>query len=162
MLVRFCLAAAAAFVLSAPPASAEWRAANEAVAAALREPRIAAVMAEGTRVDAAVVSGDAKVFEEALASDLAVNNPQNTVSTREMTARLNAQGFIAYSSYHRTIEYAGLRGDLVVIMGEERVVPRGSNPNAGREVVRRFIDLWKEEGGRWRLTARQASIVSAR
>ena len=162
MLTRIFVAAAAALLMSAAPANAEWRAANEAVAAAVREPRIAAALEAVTRIDAATISGDAEAFADALASDLAVNNPQNAISKREDTARLAAQGFISYSRYMRTIEYAGLRGDMVVLMGEERVTASGTNPNAGHEVVRRFTDLWKQENGAWKLTARQASIVSVR
>jgi hypothetical protein len=49
---------------------------------------------------------------------------------------------------------------MVLFMGEERVVPKGNMANAGNVVVRRFTDLWRRERGRWRLTARQSTIVA--
>jgi hypothetical protein len=51
-------------------------------------------------------------------------------------------------------------GEMVLLMGDERVVPKGDSPMAGREVRRRFTDVWKMEGGHWVLTARQATIVA--
>lgn len=47
----------------------------------------------------------------------------------------------------------------VVLMGEEIVVPRDGSPRQA-EVHRRFTDLWKQVDGRWRLTARQATIIA--
>jgi hypothetical protein len=40
------------------------------------------------------------------------------------------------------------------------VVPKGDSPMAGKDVRRRFTDLWKMEDGRWVLTARQSTIVA--
>jgi hypothetical protein len=60
----------------------------------------------------------------------------------------------------RSIEYAGMLGEMVLLMGDERVVPKGDSPMAGKEVRRRFTDVWKMEGGHWVLTARQATIVA--
>ncbi|GJG88784.1 hypothetical protein tb265_39650 [Gemmatimonadetes bacterium T265] len=39
----------------------------------------------------------------------------------------------------RTVEYVRVRGDLVLLMGEERAVP-GEGASAGREVRRPFTD----------------------
>jgi hypothetical protein len=49
---------------------------------------------------------------------------------------------------------------MVLLMGEETVVPKGDAPMAGVEVHRRFTDVWKLEAGKWVLTARQATIIS--
>jgi len=76
-----------------------------------------------------------------------------TTKTRLRTAFPSA-GRIGYSRIERGIEYTGVRGDLVVLMGGQIVVP-----NLGREVRRRFTDIWKPQNGRWLLTARQATII---
>lgn len=150
----------AAVLLVPAGASAEWRPANAEVAAAAADPRIAAVLAEVDRMDAALIAEDHAAFASALADELAVNNPRNSVSPRSEVTQLNVAGHISYASYVRTIEYAGLRGDMVLLMGEERVVPRRPAGPA-TELRRRFTDLWRLEGERWVLTARQASIVPA-
>jgi hypothetical protein len=51
------------------------------------------------------------------------------------------------SRYERSIKYAGKLGDMVMLMGNERVVPKGSAPMAGKEVRRRFTDTWKMVSG---------------
>jgi hypothetical protein len=145
--------------LAATSAHAEWRAANPVVAEAARDPRIAGALDAAARLDAALVADDNAAFARGLAADLVVNNPQNAVSMPGDTARMNAAGQIRYDSYARIIEYAGLRGELVLLMGEERVVRKGAPPD--QVEVRRFTDLWRQEGGVWRLTARQATKVQA-
>ena len=141
-------------------ATAEWKAANSEVAAAAKEPRIASVLEAVNEIDTALIRDDHAAFAALLAKDLVVNNPQNTVSIRGATGRRNTSGLISYSSYVRSVEYAGMLGEMVLLMGDERVVPKGDSPMSGKEVRRRFTDDWKMEGGHWVLTARQATIVA--
>ncbi|MGH8445995.1 MAG: nuclear transport factor 2 family protein [Solimonas sp.] len=142
-------------------ALAEWKAAGADVKTAMEDPRVAAALATVSQLDRAVIDDDHAAFAALMADDLVVNNPQNTLSIRGATTQLNASGRISYSKYERTIEYAGLRGGMVLIMGEELCVPKPPNPMAGQPVRRRFTDLWKNENGRWLLTARQATIIPA-
>jgi len=88
-------------------------------------------------MDAALVKDDHGAFAALLAMDLVVNNPQNEISINSATKRRNTSGLISYSSYIRSIEYAGMRGEMVLLMGDERVVPKGDSPMAEREVRRR-------------------------
>jgi ketosteroid isomerase-like protein len=141
-------------------AMAEWKAANSDAAAAAKEPKIASVLEAVNVIDAALIKDDHAAFAALLAKDLVVNNPQNSVSIRGATGRRNISGLISYSSYVRSIEYAGMLGEMVLLMGDERVVPKGDSQMAGKEVRRRFTDVWKMEGGHWVLTARQATIVA--
>lgn len=145
--------------LNATFAHGEWKAANPDVESAAKEARIAAVLEAVNRIDAALVNDDQRTFTALLDDDLAVNNPQNSVSVRGATANRGSAGLISYSRYDRKIEYAGLRGELVVIMGEETVVPKGNAPQAGRLVRRRFTDLWRPTAQGWKLTVRQATII---
>lgn len=156
---RCGLALLAGFALLGTPTAAAWKPAGTDVIAASKDPRIAAVLATVDRLDRAVVDDDHAAFAALMAGDLIVNNPQNTLSANGATTQLNASGRISYTSYDRRIEFAGLRGDMVLLMGEEFCVPKAPNPMAGQIVHRRFTDLWKQENGRWLLTARQATII---
>ena len=150
-----------AFVLIATTSAlAEWKAANSEVAAAAEEPKIASVLEAVNAIDMALITDDHAAFAALLAKDLVVNNPQNSVSIRGATGQRNSSGLISYSRYVRSIEDAGMLGEMVLLMGEERVVPKGDSPMAGKEVRRRFTDAWKMEGDHWVLTARQATIVA--
>ncbi|HEU4652244.1 MAG TPA: nuclear transport factor 2 family protein [Croceibacterium sp.] len=158
-MIRPALLCSVLLLALASPAAAEWKPANASVAQAARDdPMIAAALAQAARMDTALIEDDHAAFADGLADDLVVNNPQNTISMPGDTARLNAEGRIRYDSYVRTIEYAGRRGDLVVLMGEERVTRKGAP--AGEVEVRRFTDIWRRDGGKWRLTARQATKVA--
>lgn len=153
-------ALSACLVLLLPAsARAEWQAATPEVALAAQEPGIAAVLAAVTRMDDALVTDDHAAFAALLAADLVVNNPQNGVSQAGGTARRNAGGQISYASYNRTIEFAGRRGGMVVLMGGEVVVPRGADGVERAPVRRRFTDLWQQAADGWRLAVRQATII---
>ncbi len=147
-------------LISVATAGAEWKPANDKVAAAAKDPEIAAVLEAVDRIDNALVADDRAAFASFLSPDLVVNNPQNGISIPGATLRRDAAGLISYSRYLRSIEYAGKLGDMVLLMGDERVVPKGSAPMAGKEVRRRFTDIWKMSSGRWVLAARQATIIA--
>lgn len=142
------------------PAQAALTAGDADVAAATRDERIAGALAAVNEIDQAAVHDDHAAFAALLADDLAVYNPQNGVSVRGATGQRSAAGKISYARYNRVIEYAGLRGDIVLLMGEEIMVPKTPNGADTREVHRRFTDLWKQVDGKWKLTARQATIIT--
>lgn len=153
----FLLAAAAL----AMPAQAQWQAANPQVAEAAKDPRVAAALAAQDRVAAAIVAGDKASFIDAFAADALVHNPSNSVADRAATDQRFQSGLIAYEYLRRSIEHAVARGgDEVVLMGEESYRPKAGSAHAGKVVRRRFTDLWRLQGGRWKLSLRQATIVS--
>ncbi len=65
-------------------------------------------------------------------------------------------GALAHSEYDRKIEEAYVSGDVVVLMGEEVVVMRGSNQaNVGEKMRRRFTSAWRKNNGQWQQIARR-------
>jgi hypothetical protein len=150
----------AALLFHGGSAMAEWKSANEQVAGAAKDPRIAAVLSKVEQIDDSLIRDDHAAFAALLSKDLVVNNPLNMVFVSSAVANRSASGLISYSRYVRSIEYAGMLGDMVLLMGDERVVPKGNAPMAGKEVRRRFTDVWKMESGHWLLAARQATIVA--
>jgi ketosteroid isomerase-like protein len=152
-------AAVLAIVATATPAAAAWRAGSADVSKAVADARVAGALAAVNEIDRAAVSDDHAAFAALLTDDLVVNNPQNSISVRGATKQRSTAGQISYVSYDRVIEYAGMRGDMVLLMGEEIVLPRTPSGTVARPVHRRFSDLWKREAGRWKLTARQATVI---
>jgi hypothetical protein len=45
-------------------------------------------------------------------------------------------------------------------MGLETLIPRGEAKNAGKTVKRRFTNIWMKQNEVWKMTARQATIIS--
>lgn len=97
---------------------------------------------------------------ERYSSTFVANTPSNSVVPGDQLLEMFASGTIRYDEVIQTIEYAGSHGaDMVVIMGEEVVVPGEGAPDAGRRIVRRFTDVFRRENGEWRHDLRHANVV---
>lgn len=151
-----------AMLLGAIPAAASWHAANPAVAEAVKQPRIAAVLEVAARCDKAIVAHDVPGFIGVFADDAVVNNPFNRIARKADAERNLRTGLIDYTSLERSIEYAALRGDHdVVLMGEEVLTPVNKAKFAGKTVRRRTTEVWSDATGTWQLAIRQATIYAA-
>jgi ketosteroid isomerase-like protein len=42
----------------------------------------------------------------------------------------------------------------------ETAIPQGATDNAGKTIQRRFTNVWTKEDNTWKLSVRQATIVS--
>jgi ketosteroid isomerase-like protein len=121
------------------------------------DPRIVAVLAARARLGVAMASFDIATVETLMAPDLVVNAPINRVANRtSVIARLRAHE-ISYEKTELKMDFIGVRGDSVVIMGEEIVSPNANAPHAGKIGRRRFTDIWKNADGNWQLAIRQAT-----
>jgi hypothetical protein len=124
------------------------------------DPRITAAIASRNRLNAALVTGDLATAETLFAADFVVNSPINRVVDRANVLGRVRSSEIRQAETVLNIEFAGVRGEYVVLMGEETVRPSGAMPNAGKIVRRRFTDVWRETDGAWKLAIRQSTIVS--
>jgi ketosteroid isomerase-like protein len=126
------------------------------------DPRIVAVLDTQKRAQAAAGRADWNAVEQSFAPDVVVHSPINRVVNLEnIMGRFRAAQIGAEPGAERRLEFVGVRGDSVVVMGEEIYTPGKNAPNAGKLVHRRFTDIWKEYGGRWKLAIRQATVTSA-
>ena len=124
------------------------------------DPRVLAVLEARSRLNDAGARHDVEAFEALFATDIVVNSPINAVVHRDNILARFRNSHISYDSADEKIEFIGVRGDFVVVMGEEIVTPIAHTPNAGKIVHRRFTDIWREIDGAWKLAARQATTVS--
>jgi ketosteroid isomerase-like protein len=93
---------------------------------------------------------------DAMWSDaLLVNSPINRVHTKQQVLALLVAGTIAHTELDGTVERIERIGELVVVMGDERVVNAPDKPALNR----RYTNLWRQEDGRWRLVVRHANIT---
>jgi len=135
--------------------------ASDEVAAAAKGAVAAEAIAARQKLDAAFAAQDVDAVSALCAKNVVVNTPWNRIARLEQVLGLFKAGRMNYESADETIEAVDVRGDHVVIMGEEVVKPRDTAANAGKTVRRRFTDVWrKESDGRWRVTIRQATITS--
>jgi len=125
------------------------------------DPRIVAAMSAQRRLLNVALEDVATTMDEMLADNAVINAPINRVVRRENVIQRAKAGQISYEpNAVRNVEFAGVRGGHVIIMGEEVVHPTDDTPHAGKLVRRRFTDIWGEQHGGWKLVARQSTIVS--
>ena len=109
---------------------------------------------------AAIFNGDAEALDSLMDDDITVNHPTNRiVKEKKELLDLIQQGVIRYTSFDRYPEKFLFFNDMVVVMGNENVVPARGAPNAGKTLQRRYTNVWMKRDGKWRLTVRHANNV---
>jgi hypothetical protein len=107
----------------------------------------------------AVGAGTARDPSGKYSSTFIANTPMGTVVNGPEMQALFAGGTVSYARADQEIEYAAAHSpDVVVLMGGEIVVPREGTSNAGKQIHRRFTDVFRREGGEWRHDVRHANI----
>ena len=150
---RACTLLAAMIALASAAALAEDKPWDE-------DPLVKEVLAQRERGIAALLSGHADAATQRYSTTFVANTPSNGVVSGEQMAELFASGTVSYDAIEQNIEYAGAHGpDMVVIMGEEVVVPGAGLQNAGKRVHRRFTDVFRKENGEWRHDLRHANVI---
>ena len=111
---------------------------------------------EEEQVDA-LLRDDVATIKRNWAEDYVVNNPFNeVVDARQGPIQA---GTLRYSSFIQEIERVLIRGEVVIVMGRETVVPKGTSPDSGKTINRRFTNIWMKRKGKWLLTARHANVI---
>ena len=94
------------------------------------------------------------------AADFTVNNPMNKIEKGgRNTLDRPVITQLEYASFVRNVEHAMVKGDVVILMGSEVVVPKAVNGTPGRTINRRFTNIWQKQDGEWKLIARHANEV---
>jgi hypothetical protein len=110
---------------------------------------------------AAMTSVGASAESERYSSTFVANTPANAVVTGKQMLERFAQATLSYQSVEQRLDYAGSHGcDIVVLMGEEIVVPGPNARDAGKRIHRRFTDVFRKENGEWRHDLRHANVIS--
>ena len=108
----------------------------------------------------AIFHGDKAALDSLMDDNITINHPTNRiVRGKKELLSLVQQGVIRYTSFERHPETFLFFKDMVVVMGDEIVVPSKGAPNAGTALHRRYTDVWMKRDGKWRLTVRHANNV---
>ena len=104
----------------------------------------------------AFLKADLVALDDLFANVLTVNSPlQKLVSKAELFELLRT-GRVRHLENACEIEYMNRYGDTVVVMGNDWVI----DPPDRMRSRRRFTNIWRLDGGAWRLFARHAHVVS--
>lgn len=108
----------------------------------------------------AFLKKDTVTLYKLFSPDIVVNTPLNRVATLQDLKKLIRAGKIDVTSIEKIIEKISFINDMAVVMGHDIVQPQGAMENAGKKVTRRYTDIWLKDKTGWRLTVRQATIIS--
>lgn len=95
-----------------------------------------------------------------MSKNVVVQNPENSIIGFQQIITRIGQGKINYAYLDRKIENIAFVNGIAVVMGMETLMAQGETKNAGKTIQRRFTNVWAKENGAWRLSARQATIIS--
>jgi ketosteroid isomerase-like protein len=104
----------------------------------------------------AFLKRDIRKLDELFSDDLLVNSPINRVNDKKTLLDLLQRGIVGHVS--TTIRHELMRrdGELVIVMGSDTVQNAPGEPL----LERRFTNLWRMEGGRWRMWVRHANVIA--
>ena len=114
---------------------------------------------ENEEREALMKTDSIKLFNKLWAPEMVINTPANVVGTVEGTKAIFRSGGLQYASFERNIEKITFTNNVAIVMGEEKIRPQGSQPNAGKLVTRRFTNFWMNRDNQWSIIARQATII---
>jgi ketosteroid isomerase-like protein len=143
-------------LLSAAHAADTGKAATHAAEQAM----VAEVLATNARMVDVVLHNRADELGQFFAKDCLVHGSSNRISDCAEVVESFRSGQLRFRSYERNIERTLVSGDVVVLMGEELVVPAEA-PAGAAPVHRRITSAWRKIDGRWQQFARQSTVVAA-
>jgi hypothetical protein len=124
------------------------------------DPAVQAVLTQRRAGIEAMIAGTMSAETERYSSTFVANTPGGGVVPGDVLLNLFASGNLRYQHVEQHLDYAGSHGsDIVVLMGEEIVVPGPGMANAGQRVHRRFTDVFRREYGEWRHDLRHANVI---
>ena len=127
------------------------------------QPTEASLRAADDRQLQAARTRDADALDAMMSPGFRVNAPEGEVWSRERTVTLWRNRGIGHDRFDRRIEAAFIDGDVGVVMGSEVVQPSTDSiagqrrADGGRQVTRRFTNIWLWRDGTWRFFARHAN-----
>ena len=108
---------------------------------------------------AAFRSNDAAAIDAILADDFLVNSPRYVVLDKAQLMGLVRSGALNASTFTQSIDHIRRYGDIAVVMGADTISFAPPAPNAGRQIRRRFTDIWRFQDNQWRFVARHANPI---
>jgi len=124
------------------------------------DPAVQAVLAQRRAGLEAMMAGTMSAETERYSTTFVANTPNGGVVPGSVLPELFGSGNLRYEHVEQHYDYAGSHGpDIVVLMGEEIVVPGAGMANAGQRVHRRFTDVFRRENGEWRHDLRHANVI---
>jgi len=120
---------------------------------------VAEVLATNEHMVKVVLENRSDELGQFFAKDCLVHGSNNQITDCATVVENFRKGQLRFRTYERHIERTLVNGDVVVLMGEEIVVPANA-PADAQPVHRRITSAWRKIDGRWQQFARQSTVVT--
>lgn len=107
----------------------------------------------------AFLHNDASGLARLWSDDMVVTNPLNKFVDKRQVLGMVKSGVLTFTALDRTINYAHVYGDTVILAGHERAAWGSKMPRAGKTDNLLFTAIWMKVGGRWQEVARHANVL---
>jgi ketosteroid isomerase-like protein len=115
---------------------------------------------ENKRADA-ILRHDLPLFYSLFAPEFVATNPYNKVVNKDQVFEIFKKGMAGnVSLFKMDIDKVFFVKELAIVMGLETLTPLGAALHANKTRKRRFTNIWIKNEDGWKITARQASIIS--
>src|SRR5260221_2045544 len=99
--------------------------------------------------------GDLVALDGLWCEEFTVNTTENLILTKARFLSRMRTGMLGYLKFDRKIAQIVRKGDTIVTMGQETVIP-ATGSDAGRVVSISYLNVWISISHEWRLFARKA------
>jgi hypothetical protein len=111
-----------------------------------------------------LMNGKVAEMKKNWAADFTVNNPFNVV--QDAATGPIQSGVLTYSKFERNIEKVIVHDSVIIVMGNELVVPKtapqGTSHDTTQPLKRRFTTVWMRMNGKWMMIARHANEICSK
>jgi hypothetical protein len=108
---------------------------------------------------ASILKEDTETLFKLWSAEYIVSNPNNMILNAAQIKGFIRSGGIDHTPFTRNIERMTFTKDIAIVMGTEIVSPKNKADNDGKNVTRRFTDVWTKTDTSWQLSARQATNI---
>ncbi|MEP6750284.1 MAG: nuclear transport factor 2 family protein [Bacteroidota bacterium] len=106
-----------------------------------------------------ILKSDTQTLFQLWSAEYIVSNPNNMILNAAQIKSFIRSGGIDHTPFTRNIERMTFTKGIAIVMGTEIVSPKSKTDNDGKNVTRRFTDVWTKTDTSWQLSARQATNV---
>jgi hypothetical protein len=128
----------------------------------INETSLRAADAEELRI---ILAGDTRAERAFMHPNYIVNSPVNRIVRKDQLIKMLSEGQIASESIERSVEATAITSNVGIVMGREIVMPEPNSElgqlHGKKRLERRFTDVFLFGNGRWRLLARQSTVINA-
>jgi len=105
------------------------------------------------------VTADLDKLDKLWSDELIINATENIIYTKDHFLMRIRSGQVRFKSFERTISRIAVKGEVVIVTGNESIVP-ANGPDEGKTVYCSYMNVWVKDATGWQLFGRQVAVIA--